>query len=345
MHLPLGGAVVYLGLRKKKDLVKKKLSGHWKIIRGSRKSRLLPLVFVSVFAVIGVLALIFTTAATPTASIQPENGTVTAPATAVSDVAASGGQAVKFQAPTGGGTQSCPPFPAFPDANCTGVTPGTSLTVVNGDVTISQSGTTYSAKDVRGRIYVDANNVTIKNVYARDGIKNNASNLLIEDTELGPTGTSGGDDGLIEDNYICRRCDIHNFSDGAKINGNLTIEDSYIHDLWGKSGDHNDGVQAFTLSGDVLLRHNYISSDTINNLGSENGAIQMADGWIGTATLENNLFDSNGAIVVRLHENGTYYVRNNRWTRKGGSTHYLIFGIIAQWTDNAFQDNGQAIPQ
>jgi hypothetical protein len=331
---------------KKKGLMKKKLSSHWKIMRGGQDTRLRPLLFVTAFTAIGVMALVLTRAATPTASIQPEGGTVTAPAAAISDAAASGGQAVKFQASSsGGGGQTCPPFPAFPDANCTGVTSGTSLTVVNSDVSITQAGSTYSAKDVRGRITVNANNVTIKNVYARDGIKNNANNLLIEDTELGPTGASGGDDGLIEDNYTCRRCDIHNFSDGAKINGNLTIEDSYIHDLWGKSGDHNDGVQAFILGGDVLLRHNYISSDTINNLGSENGAIQMADGWLGTATLENNLFDSNGAIVVRLHENGTYYVRNNRWTRKGDRTHYLVYGIIAQWTGNAFQDNGQAIPQ
>ncbi len=298
--------------------------------------------FAAVFALIGVVALLLTKAATPTASVEPENGSVVSPASVVSDATASGGQAVKFAAASTG-TRSCPAFPEFPDANCTGVPPGETLTNVSGDVIITQANTVYTNKNVSGTIYANANNITIRNVKAKGGINGSGRGVLIEDTELGPTTGTGGDDGVTVAGYTCRRCNIHNFSDGGKIYGDTLIEDSYIHDLWYKSGDHNDGLQAFTHdTGTVLLRHNVISSAAQSNSG-QNGALMIADGWNGTLTAENNLFDSYGVYAVRLHENGKYYIRNNRWTRHATSTHTTVYGQILQWTGNAFQDNGQAI--
>jgi hypothetical protein len=61
-----------------------------------------PLLFIVGFAVIGTAALILTKAATPTASIEPESGTIATGACAVSDAGASGSSAVKFGSCGGG---------------------------------------------------------------------------------------------------------------------------------------------------------------------------------------------------------------------------------------------------
>lgn len=59
-----------------------------------------PIFFASLVALVGVATLFATKAATPTASIQPESGTISSPATNVSNSSASGGRLVKFNAAT-----------------------------------------------------------------------------------------------------------------------------------------------------------------------------------------------------------------------------------------------------
>jgi hypothetical protein len=65
-------------------------------ILGNIPSKLKPILFIAAFAMIGTAALIFTMAATPTASVEPENGTVAGAACTHPDATASGGDAIKF---------------------------------------------------------------------------------------------------------------------------------------------------------------------------------------------------------------------------------------------------------
>ncbi len=67
------------------------------------QTRLKPTLFVAVFALIGVTALIITKAATPTASFEVESGSIATGACSVNDTGASGGSAVKFGSCGGGG--------------------------------------------------------------------------------------------------------------------------------------------------------------------------------------------------------------------------------------------------
>jgi hypothetical protein len=68
----------------------------------------IPVIWITAgFAVIGVMLLLVTRAATPFASVEPENGTITAPATKITDTTAAGGAAVKF----GSATPTPPPTP------------------------------------------------------------------------------------------------------------------------------------------------------------------------------------------------------------------------------------------
>lgn len=254
--------------------------------------------------------------------------------------------------PPGGGAQSCPAYPAFPNADCTGVPAGTSLTKVSGDVVLSTAGTVYDAKDVSGTIYVRADNVTIKRSRARDGIHIvNNKDLVIEDTEIGPdSGKSGADGGVIFENYTCRRCDIHNFSDGAKINGNVLIEDSWLHDFPYTDGDHNDAMQSVG-GGSVTIRHTSIDARSVagSNTGDRgNAAIFMADGPKGHMIFENNLIAGGGyALQLRDIAGYTAVVRGNHFVRGSYSfgTHIIADGPATNvtWENNVFSDNKQPV--
>ncbi len=65
-----------------------------KSVLATKNSRIL--VFVLLFAVIGTSLLLFTKAATPSVSLEAESGSLTQPATKISDSGASSGQAVQF---------------------------------------------------------------------------------------------------------------------------------------------------------------------------------------------------------------------------------------------------------
>src|SRR3954466_3550073 len=58
---------------------------------------------------------------------------------------------------------ACPPYPAFPDANCTGVLPGVARTN-SGSMTTSSNGQVIENLNVNGTITVRHSNVTIRNV-------------------------------------------------------------------------------------------------------------------------------------------------------------------------------------
>lgn len=89
---------------------------------------------VLVFALIGVILLVSTRAATPTANVEIENGTVTSPATKTADSGASGGNAVKFS------TQTVSFNPGNPNGTAA-VPAGSGLEDVSSPTTVIGDGT------------------------------------------------------------------------------------------------------------------------------------------------------------------------------------------------------------
>jgi hypothetical protein len=114
-------------------------------------------IFALLFAVIGGYVIYSSFAAGFTTSFEAENSTKNSPATTVSDAGASGGSALKFAA---GG--SCA-LPKYPDATCTGVPAGTTLTNYIGSTTITTAGTVIDSKIINSCVVVNAPGVVIKN--------------------------------------------------------------------------------------------------------------------------------------------------------------------------------------
>jgi hypothetical protein len=200
-----------------------------------------------------------------------------------------------------------------PGPGNTGVPAGTALTVMNGDLTITTAGATYSGLDIHGFVKVEAPNVTIKDSIIRGGVApadiglvndtdNSATNLLVEDSELVPMDPSVQIDGIKGWNYTALRVNIHGTTDGAKMYGpNATIEDSYIHGLvtyahdpdQGGGQSHNDGVQI--LSGSNLK----IIGNTIE--GGSNSALMITQnhGTTSDVMFANN-WVSGGACSINM---------------------------------------------
>jgi hypothetical protein len=192
---------------------------------------------------------------------------------------------------------------ARPSAANTGVPPGTVLTEHDGNITITKAGTVLKDLDVHGFVVVEASNVTIERSIIRGGVSHgdtalvkvvSGTNVLVEDTELVPEYTSVQVDGIRGANYTALRLNIHGTNDASKITGdNVTIADSYIHDLpffahdpdQGGNPAHNDGVEIF-VGKNLHITGNAFYMTTYNN-----SAMQV---------------NQNLGVVTDLHFTGNY---------------------------------------
>jgi hypothetical protein len=248
-----------------------------------------------------------------------------------------------------------PPAPApsgaFPNASNTG--PTGSLTP-SGSIVTSANGQVIQNLDINGEIRVNHSNVVIRNVRIRSNggnaiYLNGVSNLLVEDCEL--DGQNRNSEAAIgEHNYTMRRCEIHNFGEGPRINGNVTLEDNYIHSFadFNHEGAHQDCIQQ-TSGYNVVIRHNTCLMD----VESGNAALMIGSFEGGNVLVENNLFAGGGYTVyggsaVGWSPNYTNVtIRNNRFStmyfpRSG--FHGPITNISeAAVSGNVYHESGAAI--
>lgn len=214
------------------------------------------------------------------------------------------------------------PTGGWPTASNTGVPAGRTLRPTGG-ITVTQPGTVVAGVDAPW-IEVEAANVTIRNSRIHSNaaslIYNRTSSpgLVVEDSELiGDDGT-----GISSDNFTARRIEITGVENGCDIDGggNVTIVDSYIHDLHTSDGAHTDGCQIGEGAHDVLFRHNYISPQDSGSPASTSAIIMYTgDGAQNTRVrIENNLLDGSHAAVALYaprHPASGIYINNNRFRR------------------------------
>lgn len=154
-------------------------------------------------------------------------------------------------------------FPTcFPDASNTGVPAGTSLTAYAGPSTITADDTVIDSKLITDcPLVIEAANVTITNsrlsctasggIYVDDqgsyARSNNATTAVVTltDSEIDCGGDfSTGSHGIAEANITLIRVEIINCENGGDLNQNVTIVDSFIHELDSIGSDpHDDGFQ------------------------------------------------------------------------------------------------------
>jgi hypothetical protein len=346
---------------------------YWSLIRRLPGRTVAAIAVVVLSGAVGTYFLFSSKAATPTASIEAESGNITT-AASIADTTASGSRAVKFQA-GGSGSNACPPYPSFPTGSCTGVPAGTTLTVKSGNQTVSTAGAVINGWDVRGKLIINANSVTVKNSIvhgpAASGCSNGAAieinngGAVIQDVEVVMDNPTACLDGIwtFGNNAILTRVHVHGGVDGIKTGSNVLIQDSYIHNMkWfasdpnqGGGETHNDGVQTFAGDSNVTLQHNRIDMSTVLDSG---GQLASNAAWQDSALnsrVEYNYLDGGGCTVnIAAQSLGggatltPIYVNNNHFGRNRGFSGCVVLisnsCVMTEYNSNVWDDTGQPVP-
>ena len=225
---------------------------------------------------------------------------------------------------------------AFPSAASTGYKPGTTLTKM-GSVNITKAGQVLENVEINGCVTIapGADNVIIRNSLIKSNgcfwlVLNDdgAKNLQIIDTELDGLNGANNDAAVGGYNYTLTRVNIHGTSDGAKVGNNVTVQDSYIHDMAVIGDSHNDGLQSLGTNS-LTIKHNTIilkGSATSAIILSTNNADSMKN-----IVIDGNLMGGGAFTVYGGYQSGTdsmskvgnIKITNNKFTTqifpKGGA--------------------------
>lgn len=219
---------------------------------------------------------------------------------------------VPLPAATEGATNAAPsPSASYGpvDPEDTGVPDGVVLEPSEG-LRITDDGAVVEGLDVDGCVTVLADDVTIRNTRIRCADKkqqlvvevgDGARNLVVESSEIDGRGKLQV--GIGWGSYTLRKVDVHGVADGARFGHDVTVEDSWIHDMARIGTLHSDALQT-TSASDVVIRGNVLDptrtkDDDLNNaglmLGSETGTKKVRD-----VLVERNLFGGgNYSLNVR----------------------------------------------
>lgn len=299
--------------------------------------------------------------ATPTPTVAPTSPTPTAvpttapPTTPAPTTAPPTTAPPTTPPPTTGPQLNCAPQPSacgYPDATNTGVPAGTALTVVTGDQTIRTAGTVLDGKDIRGCVKVAAANVTIKrskitcsNAWVVRSYRDDytAGGLLLEDVTIS-CGQSQGT-GVASYGFVARRVDVSGCENGFAIDNDVTVEDSYVHDLYIGTAGHTDGAQ-MAGGAHITMRQNTILNP---NDGGTSAIIMNATGE-SDVLIANNLM-AGGAFTLYCPKTSSSNVRvlGNRFSRlykpKGGEYGPWVYcSQVAQVAGNVWDDTGAPVP-
>jgi hypothetical protein len=252
---------------------------------------------------------------------------------------------------------------AWPDADTTGVPPGTSLSRMDGAHTLlATPGEVVDGKDVTGCLTISASNVTLRRFRVRGcarepviSVGYGLTNIVIEDCEidggnLNPNASAVGYDG-----YTIRRCDIHGTGSGLHMTNNVVVEDNWVHELHEGEDSHNDAV--VTNGGaHLVVRHN-----TLQNAHTQTAVVALYGDLdaVVDVIVEDNLLDGGGYTVYGGSVAGKPFsaqASSIRFTGNHfGRTFFADggrFGPVSgfdprrpgnAWTANVWHDNGAPV--
>ena len=167
-----------------------------------------------------------------------------------------------------------------------------------------------------------------------------------------------GGTGFGEANIVVRRVNVHGCENGLDINQNVTVENSYIHDLYNLGSAHTDGAQLASghyENGQLVggARNVTFLHNTIYGMGFDGSfgtsAIISNSGGDRDILIQNNLL-AGGAVALycEQHAKGTNYrVLDNHFSRQFGPK-VGFYGVSTECSDetqsgNVYHETGAAL--
>lgn len=203
--------------------------------------------------------------------------------------------------------------PASANPKNAGVPSGTKLQVHDGDLKVTTPNAVINAMDIRGRVIIAANNVTISNSVVRGrpassniGMITSTSpnfHFTVTNSEIFPSNPSPYVSGIVGSNFTASKVNIHGVIDAVDITGdNIVIDSSWLHDNlhFAKDPNHSDGSHddSIQIQSGKNIR---ISNNTIT--GAHNAALMITQdaGHVANVSLTNNFIDG-GACSINVVE-------------------------------------------
>ncbi len=224
--------------------------------------------------------------------------------------------------------RACPPLPAYPDENCTGVPADAKLKKC---VFKNLPSEVYDACEFSGTIWVTAPDITIKNSRIKGVLQGDgAANLRLQLVDVEIDGQNSVYDGVQNiQGYTCTRCHVHNAARGFSGTA-FTIIDSYVHSLYGTSKSHNETILGS--GGNITVRHSRLYGTW--NKASSGGTMSSAVSFYTHGTywppLDKVLFEQN---YLRADEGYCLYAGDD----PGPSAMHEVSNVI--FRDNVFHVN------
>jgi hypothetical protein len=381
----------------------------------AKPPRRLAVIFVVTFGVIGVATVIYALAATTSVSYIMSNAAVSNGAVIADNGAAIGGKMVQFEPtpadptpppdptpptppPSGTGnckpsasncvvhwTTRCPAFPSFPNASCTGVPAGTTLTTYNGCVNdggdmvtfINTDNTVISGKTVNCAIVVQAHNVQIINSVVNgpiNTVEGTSNSFALVNSQVNVT---GGDDPLSSTNITVLGANLNGGQTSMYCYSNCYMEDSWVHGQGAGLADdqpwHLGGVLANDNGNDpggltnlTLIHNNIICDYPVNKAdGGCSGDVNLFGdfGPITHVLIDHNLLGASTSLAYCTyggdstskgypHADHVVYTNNifgrgsnNSCGTYGPATGFNSAGTGNVWTNNVWDNGGAVIPE
>jgi hypothetical protein len=172
------------------------------------------------------------------------------------------------------------PLTEWPDAANTGIPPEANLTAHNGDLHVDKAGTIVHDIVVRGTVYVEAADVTLRRVQvappagATAGVVQRAPRLRIEDSEV-----TGVETGVLQEanGLTVQRSDISRPSASVVFGSDVTLVDNYL-----------STVSTPGRATKIALRHNRIQVINLND----------GTGPVTDVTIERNRLGGGNDVVI-----------------------------------------------
>ncbi|HVX47412.1 MAG TPA: hypothetical protein VHC49_26210 [Mycobacteriales bacterium] len=229
-------------------------------------------------------------------------------------------------------------------------------------MTIDTDGVTVSNLDVHGGISVHANNVTIERTRLRGGrivLGTDNHGIVIRDVEIDGQDQATGDDRVPAvgiSGYTCIRCNIHGWNSGFDVSDNVTIVDSWVHDIGPPSDAHKTALGSNGGS-HIVVRHNSLTCE----VDGCSAAIAFYGDFapIHDLLVTDNLFNSEGSYCSysgTLDGKKFPLATDVRWTNNHyGREFHRTCGIYGPatgwgpqggnvWSGNVYDGSGKAIP-
>ncbi|MDO8106800.1 right-handed parallel beta-helix repeat-containing protein [Isoptericola sp. b441] len=192
---------------------------------------------------------------------------------------------------------------------------GTSLTVHQGDLTITQPGTVIDSLDVHGLVRIETTGVTVRDSVIRGRPVNSPTALVtvqagsgatIVDSTIVASTASPYLNGVQGAGFTLRRVEVANVIDQVHITGSdVRVVDSWLHGNAHFAQDptrngapsHDDNVQ-IQVGARITITHNDLS-------GSHNAAIMLTQdaGRVSSLSISDNWLDD-GTCVVNIKDQG-----------------------------------------